>query len=71
MNTSGYRIGPFEIESALLEHPDVIEAAVISVPDPQRGEVIKAYVVLQPGLQESEVLEAIRKQSWQKSRFIR
>jgi acetyl-CoA synthetase len=56
MNTSGYRIGPAEIESALLEHPDVVEAAAISVPDPQRGEVIKAYVVLQPGVQESEAL---------------
>lgn len=49
INTSGYRVGPFEIESALLEHPAVTEAAVISIPDPQRGEAIKAYVTLQPG----------------------
>lgn len=54
MNSSGYRIGPGEIENVLLEHPDVVEAAVISVPDPQRGEVIKAYVVLQPGVQGNE-----------------
>jgi acetyl-CoA synthetase len=49
INSSGYRIGPFEIESALLEHPAVAEAAVISVPDVQRGEVIKAYVILKVG----------------------
>jgi len=56
INTSGYRVGPFEIESALLEHPDVVEAAVISIPDPQRGEAIKAYVMLKPGLEGSPML---------------
>ncbi|KAK7084933.1 Acyl-coenzyme A synthetase acsm3, mitochondrial [Halocaridina rubra] len=46
INSSGYRIGPFEIESALLEHPAVIESAVVSSPDKLRGEVVKAFVVL-------------------------
>uniref|UniRef100_A0ACB8FM48 Acyl-coenzyme A synthetase acsm3, mitochondrial n=1 Tax=Sphaerodactylus townsendi TaxID=933632 RepID=A0ACB8FM48_9SAUR len=41
-----YRIGPFEVESALLEHPAVAEAAAVSSPDPLRGEVVKAFVVL-------------------------
>jgi acetyl-CoA synthetase len=56
INTSGYRVGPFEIESALLEHPDVTEAAVVSVPDPQRGEAIKAYVTLRTGVEGSPAL---------------
>jgi acetyl-CoA synthetase len=43
---SGYRIGPFEVESALLEHPSVVECAVTAVPDPIRGQVVKATVVL-------------------------
>jgi len=44
--SSGYRIGPFEVESALLEHQAVAESAVVSSPDPARGEVVKAFVVL-------------------------
>jgi acetyl-CoA synthetase len=56
INTSGYRVGPFEIESALLEHPAVAEAAVISIPDSQRGEAIKAYITLKPGQEGSEKL---------------
>ena len=47
--TSGYRIGPFEVESALIEHPAVAESAVVSSPDSMRGEVVKAFVVLAPG----------------------
>ena len=43
---AGYRIGPFEVESAIAEHPLVAEVAVIGVPDPLRGEAIEAYVVL-------------------------
>jgi len=43
---SGYRIGPFEVESALLEHPAVLECAITAVPDPVRGQVVKATVVL-------------------------
>jgi len=47
--SAGYRIGPFEVESALLEHPAVAESAVVSSPDDMRGEVVKAFVVLAPG----------------------
>lgn len=47
--TSGYRIGPFEVESALFEHPAVGESAVVASPDPTRGEVVKAFVVLALG----------------------
>nr|XP_033770530.1 acyl-coenzyme A synthetase ACSM3, mitochondrial-like isoform X2 [Geotrypetes seraphini] len=46
ISSSGYRIGPFEVESALIEHPAVTESAVVSSPDPTRGEVVKAFVVL-------------------------
>jgi acetyl-CoA synthetase len=46
---SGYRISPFELESALIEHPAVAEAAVVPSPDPVRGFVPKAYVILAPG----------------------
>jgi acetyl-CoA synthetase/medium-chain acyl-CoA synthetase len=47
--SAGYRIGPFEVESALLEHPAVVESAVVASPDPVRGEVVKAFVVLASG----------------------
>jgi acetyl-CoA synthetase/medium-chain acyl-CoA synthetase len=48
--SAGYRIGPFEVESALLEHPDVVEAAAVAAPDPDRGAIVKAFVVLRPGV---------------------
>uniref|UniRef100_A0A8D1HMT2 medium-chain acyl-CoA ligase n=1 Tax=Sus scrofa TaxID=9823 RepID=A0A8D1HMT2_PIG len=48
INSSSYRIGPVEVESALAEHPAVLEAAVVSSPDPLRGEVVKAFIVLSP-----------------------
>jgi acyl-coenzyme A synthetase/AMP-(fatty) acid ligase len=54
--TSGYRIGPFEVESALIEHAAVAESAVVSSPDDTRGEVVKAFVILAPGYQPSEAL---------------
>ena len=54
---SGYRIGPFEVESALLTHPSVLECAVTAVPDPVRGQVVKATVVLARGYQASEELK--------------
>jgi acetyl-CoA synthetase/medium-chain acyl-CoA synthetase len=54
--SAGYRIGPFEVESALIEHPACVEAAVIGVPDPQRGEIVKAYVILADGAQASDDL---------------
>ncbi|XP_050393041.2 acyl-coenzyme A synthetase ACSM3, mitochondrial [Patella vulgata] len=44
--SAGYRIGPFEVESALLEHPSVLESAVVSSPDDTRGEIVKAFVIL-------------------------
>ena len=49
IKSSGYRIGPFEVESALIEHPAVLECAVTGVPDPDRGQVVKATVVLAAG----------------------
>jgi len=54
IKSSGYRIGPFEIESALLRHEAVVEAAVIGVPDSVRGEAIKAFVVTRSGVERSE-----------------
>lgn len=51
ITTSGYRIGPFDVESALLEHDAVIEAAVVGVPDPERTEVVKAFIILAKGLE--------------------
>lgn len=54
--SSGYRIGPFEVESALLEHPAVAESAVVSSPDPVRGEVVKAFIILAPGYSPSDEL---------------
>jgi len=53
---SGYRIGPFEVESALIEHPAVAESAVVSSPDEVRGEVVKAFIILAPGYQGSDEL---------------
>jgi acetyl-CoA synthetase len=58
IKTSGERVGPFEVESALVEHPAVIEAGVIGKPDPMRGEIIKAFVVLEPGTKPTEALKA-------------
>ncbi|ACC74035.1 acyl-CoA synthetase [Paraburkholderia phymatum] len=49
ITSSGYRIGPFDVESALIEHQAVSEAAVIGVPDPERTEIVKAFVVLSQG----------------------
>jgi acetyl-CoA synthetase/medium-chain acyl-CoA synthetase len=56
INSASYRIGPFEVESALVEHPAVAEAAVIGKPDALRGEIVKAFVVLAPGYTPSEPL---------------
>ena len=46
ITTSGYRVGPFDVESALVEHPAVIEAAVVGKPDAERTELVKAFVVI-------------------------
>lgn len=56
IKSAGYRIGPFEVESALLKHPAVAEAAVVGKPDEMRGEIVKAFVVLRPGISGSEEL---------------
>jgi acetyl-CoA synthetase len=48
--TSGMNVGPFEIESALVAHPSVAEAAAIGVPDPRKGRAVRAYVALRGGL---------------------
>ena len=49
INTGGHLVGPFEIESALLEHPAVAESAAVAKPDPVNMEVVKAFVALKPG----------------------
>ncbi|HEX5547289.1 MAG TPA: acyl-CoA synthetase, partial [Ktedonobacterales bacterium] len=54
--SAGYRIGPFEVESALVEHPAVIESAVVASPDAVRGEIVKAFVILAPGYTPSDEL---------------
>ncbi|MDX8152595.1 AMP-binding protein [Patulibacter brassicae] len=54
--SAGYRIGPFEVESALVEHPAVAEAAVVGAPDPERGSVVRAVVVLRDGHAPGEAL---------------
>ncbi len=56
--SAGYRIGPFEVESALVENPAVMEAAVVASPDPVRGEIVKAFIILAPGYQPSDALAA-------------
>ena len=54
--SAGYRIGPFEVESALIEHAAVAEPAVVASPDEMRGSIVKAFVVLAPGYQPSQAL---------------
>ena len=66
INTGGHLVGPFEIESALLEHPAVAESAAVAKPDPINMEVVKAFVTLKPGFEPSsdlelEIMNAIRK----------
>jgi len=56
ITSSGYRIGPFDVESALIEHPAVVEAGVVGKPDPERTEIVKAFVVLKPDVEASEAL---------------
>ena len=57
INTAGHLVGPFEIESALLEHPAVAESAAVGKPDPLNMEVVKAFIALKPGFEPSSDLE--------------
>ena len=57
IKSSGYRIGPFEVESVIMEHPSVLECAVTGVPDPVRGNLVKATIVLAKGYEPSEELK--------------
>jgi len=66
INTGGHLVGPFEIESALLEHPAVAESAAVATPDPVNMEVVKAFVLLKPGVQpgpdlELEIMNTVRR----------
>lgn len=56
IKSSGYRIGPFEVESALMEHPAVLECAITAVPDPVRGQIVKATIILTKNYQPSDEL---------------
>jgi acetyl-CoA synthetase len=56
IKSSGYRIGPFEVESALMEHPAVLECAITAVPDPDRGQVVKATIILAKNYVASDAL---------------
>jgi acyl-coenzyme A synthetase/AMP-(fatty) acid ligase len=56
INSAGYRIGPFEVESVLLEHPAVMETAVVGSPDPDRGTIVKAFVKCKPGVERTFLL---------------
>lgn len=58
IKSSGYRIGPFEIETVIEKHPSVLKAAVVGKPDKERGEIVKAFVVLVPHIQRTEALKA-------------
>lgn len=56
ISSAGYRVGPTEVENALIEHPAVVESAVVARPDQERGEIVKAFVVLRAGLHPSDKL---------------
>lgn len=60
ISSSGYRIGPVEVESALLTHPAVAEAAAIAAPDPERGSVVKAVIVLRSGVPSEALIKEIQ-----------
>jgi acetyl-CoA synthetase len=57
IKTGGYRVGPYEVENVLMEHPAVLECSVVGVPDTLRGQAIKAFVVLDGRFQPSRELE--------------
>jgi acyl-coenzyme A synthetase/AMP-(fatty) acid ligase len=57
INSAGYRIGPWEVENVLMEHPAVAQCAVVGSPDEERGEVVKAFIVLRDGIVPDEALK--------------
>jgi len=57
ITSAGYRIGPFDVESSIIEHPSVAEVAVVGKPDPERTEIVKAFVVLRSGITPSDALK--------------
>ena len=57
IKTGGYRVGPYEVENVLMEHPDVLECSVVGVPDRLRGQAIKAFIKLKPGVLPEHSLE--------------
>ena len=57
IKTGGFRVGPYEVENVLMEHPGVLECAVVGIPDPLRGQAIKAFVVTAPGFNGDKELE--------------
>jgi acetyl-CoA synthetase len=58
ITSAGYRIGPADVENAIIEHPAVAEVAVVGKPDPERTEIVKSFIVLRPGHEPSESLTA-------------
>ena len=56
ISSAGYRIGPFDVESSLIEHPSVLESAVVGKPDAERGNIVKAFVVLGEGVEPTDEL---------------
>ncbi len=58
ITSAGYRIGPFDVESSIIEHPSVAEVAVVGKPDPERTEIVKAFIVLRSGIEPSDGLKA-------------
>ena len=68
ITSSGYRIGPGEIEDSLIGHPAVAMAGVVGVPDEHRTEIVKAFIVLEQGFEASDAL-AKEIQSWVKTRL--
>ncbi|MEL6622420.1 MAG: AMP-binding protein [Pseudomonadota bacterium] len=58
ISSAGYRIGPMEVENALVSHPAIVEAAAVAAPDPDRGEIVKAYIVLSSGYEPDPMLAA-------------
>ncbi|MBP5699317.1 MAG: acetyl-CoA synthetase [Methanobrevibacter sp.] len=57
IKSSGYRIGPYEVENAVISHPSVLECAITGVPDELRGQIVKATIVLAKGFKPSEELK--------------